>query len=63
MSGNVTEQEARKVAEAARETDWTQPSFGKELFLGNFRLDLIHPQPKIAPAGSTVARRAVDCSI
>ena len=38
---NVTEQEARKVAEAARETDWQLPSFGKELFLGRFRLDLL----------------------
>ncbi|WP_053227298.1 acyl-CoA dehydrogenase family protein [Solirubrobacter soli] len=44
---NVTEQEARQVAEAAREQDWTLPSFGKELFLGNFRLDLIHPQPRL----------------
>src|SRR3954453_22226630 len=43
----VTEREARQVAEAAREQEWTLPSFGKELFLGNFRLDLIHPQPKL----------------
>ncbi len=41
----VSAKQARQVAEAARETEWTQPSFGKELFLGNFRLDLIHPQP------------------
>src|SRR3954451_2906795 len=44
---NVTEKEARQVAEAAREQDWTLPSFGKELFLGNYRLDLIHPQPRL----------------
>ncbi|MEY2404261.1 MAG: hypothetical protein QOD38_1812 [Acidimicrobiaceae bacterium] len=49
MSTQVSEKEARQVAEAARETEWTQPSFGKELFLGNFRLDLIHPQPKQDP--------------
>ena len=41
----VTEREARKVAEAAREQDWRKPSFAKELFLGRFRLDLIHPHP------------------
>ncbi|MER5767418.1 acyl-CoA dehydrogenase family protein [Streptomyces sp. NPDC001985] len=41
----VTEQEARQVAEAAREQDWRRPSFAKELFLGRFRLDLIHPHP------------------
>src|SRR3954467_11034298 len=44
---DVSEREARQVAEAAREQEWKLPSFGKELFLGNFRLDLIHPQPKL----------------
>src|SRR5947207_7926866 len=47
MASDVTERDAREVAEAARETEWTLPSFGKELFLGNFRLDLIHPQPPL----------------
>src|SRR5690349_1576646 len=46
---DVSEQQAREVAEAAREQEWKLPSFGKELFLGNFRLDLIHPQPKLSP--------------
>ncbi|HET9381416.1 MAG TPA: acyl-CoA dehydrogenase family protein, partial [Streptomyces sp.] len=41
----VTEREARRVAEAAREQHWRKPSFAKELFLGRFRLDLIHPHP------------------
>lgn len=41
----VSEREARQVAEAAREQDWHKPSFAKELFLGRFRLDLIHPHP------------------
>ena len=50
MSNQVSEKEARQVAESARETKWEQPSFGKELFLGNFRLDLIHPQPQQDPA-------------
>src|ERR1700755_2615328 len=45
----VSEKEARQVAKAAREAEWNLPSFGKELFLGNFRLDLIHPQPKLSP--------------
>ncbi|MBV9368190.1 MAG: acyl-CoA dehydrogenase family protein [Frankiales bacterium] len=49
MSKQVSEKEARQVAEAAREAEWKLPSFGKELFLGNFRLDLIHPQPKLSP--------------
>ncbi|AXI89037.1 acyl-CoA dehydrogenase [Actinospica acidiphila] len=50
----VTEREAREVAEAAREQDWRKPSFAKELFLGRFRLDLIHPHP--LPADEDVRR-------
>lgn len=49
MAGNqglVSEKEARDVAEAARETEWQHPSFVRELFLGRFRLDLIHPHPQ-----------------
>jgi alkylation response protein AidB-like acyl-CoA dehydrogenase len=49
MATNVSEKEARDVVEAAREADWKLPSFGKQLFLGDFRLDLIHPQPKLDP--------------
>lgn len=41
-----SEREARKVAEAAREQSWTKPSFGKELFLGRLRLDLVDPWPE-----------------
>jgi len=43
----LTEEEARRVAEEARETEWTAPSFLKEIFLGNYRLDLIHPFPEV----------------
>ncbi|MFD1529652.1 acyl-CoA dehydrogenase family protein [Pseudonocardia aurantiaca] len=42
----VSEREARQVAEEAREGTWRKPSFGKQLFLGRFRLDLIHPHPR-----------------
>jgi alkylation response protein AidB-like acyl-CoA dehydrogenase len=42
---HISEQEAMAVAEAAREKEWTRPSFMREMFLGNFRLDLIHPYP------------------
>src|SRR5713226_8310356 len=45
----VSEAEARRVAEEARETEWKSPSFLKELFLGNFRLDLVHPFPPAPP--------------
>jgi alkylation response protein AidB-like acyl-CoA dehydrogenase len=49
VAANVSEREAREVTEAARETEWKLPSFGKGLFMGDFRLDLIHPQPKLDP--------------
>ena len=47
MSSNASAREARAVAEAAREQDWVLPSFGKSLFLGELRLDLIYPQPSL----------------
>ncbi|TQM71373.1 hypothetical protein FHX41_5139 [Actinomadura hallensis] len=43
---HVDERTARKVAEEARESEWRLPSFGKQLFLGDFRLDLVHPHPR-----------------
>ncbi|HTW07553.1 MAG TPA: acyl-CoA dehydrogenase family protein [Acidimicrobiales bacterium] len=45
----VSGEQARAVAEAARETEWARPSFAKELFLGRFRLDLVHPHPQPSP--------------
>jgi len=50
VATQISEKEARQVAESAREQGWEKPSFGKELFLGNLRLDLIHPQPRLDPA-------------
>ena len=44
-SSAPSEAQSREVAEAARESEWSAPSFVRELFLGNFRLDLIHPYP------------------
>jgi alkylation response protein AidB-like acyl-CoA dehydrogenase len=49
MAANPSYEQSKQVAEASRETEWKQPSFGKELFLGSFRPDLIHPQPKASP--------------
>jgi alkylation response protein AidB-like acyl-CoA dehydrogenase len=42
----VTERDAREVTEAAREKEWVKPSFVRELFLGNLRMDLIYPIPE-----------------
>jgi alkylation response protein AidB-like acyl-CoA dehydrogenase len=48
-SSETTEQESRKVAEESRERTWKAPSVLRELFLGRFRLDLIHPYPLPGP--------------
>src|SRR5881409_3942744 len=45
----VSAEEARAVAEAAREQEWAAPSFVRDLFLGKLRMDLIHPYPEQDP--------------
>ena len=59
-SGLASEKEARDVAEAARESEWSGPSFVRELFLGRFRLDLIHPHPEEDPAEAERAKPFFD---
>jgi hypothetical protein len=51
--------QARQVAEEARESRWDRPSFGKELFLGRLRLDLIDPMPEgaVSPDGEAFLER------
>jgi alkylation response protein AidB-like acyl-CoA dehydrogenase len=51
---NVSADEAREVAEAAREQEWAAPSFVRELFLGRLRMDLVHPYPR--PDAAETAR-------
>src|SRR5256885_9938697 len=51
----VSADEAREVAEAAREQEWAAPSFVRDLFLGRLRLDLVHPYPE---QGADEVRRA-----
>ena len=53
----VTEKEARALAEESRETGWHKPSFAKELYLGRFRLDLVHPHPRATPEDAAKAER------
>jgi alkylation response protein AidB-like acyl-CoA dehydrogenase len=46
QQAQVSEEQARAVAEESRESGWDKPSLAKELFLGRFPLDLIHPFPE-----------------
>ena len=55
-AARASEEEARAVAEAAREKDWMHPSFVRELFGGNLRLDLVHPYPEEDPEEEERAR-------
>ena len=41
----TSEEESRKIAEESREKEWAGRTFLRELFLGNFLLDHIHPFP------------------
>ncbi len=45
----ATEQEARQVAEAARETEWKNRSFARGIYDGKLDLDLVHPLPEPDP--------------
>src|SRR5215510_2320616 len=56
----ASEKEARDVAEAARESEWSGPSFVREMFLGRFRLDLIHPYPAEDPGEAARAKPFFD---
>src|ERR1700694_927808 len=56
----ATETEARDVAERARQSKWTQPSFLRELFLGRFRLDLVQPYPADDAAEAARAKPFLD---
>ncbi|MEV4367765.1 acyl-CoA dehydrogenase family protein [Nonomuraea sp. NPDC049637] len=47
MSEQTTYAESRQVGEQAREREWRLPSFAKQLFLGDLRLDLVHPAPSL----------------
>jgi alkylation response protein AidB-like acyl-CoA dehydrogenase len=56
QQAQVTEEQARALAEESRESGWDKPSFAKELFLGRFPLELIHPFPKPSDAEEARAR-------
>src|SRR5262245_55626932 len=55
-TGSATAEEAREVAEAAREKEWRAPSFVRSLFEGSLRLELIHPYPERSAADIEQAR-------
>ena len=63
MATELAQQEeirrSREVAEGSRETEWQGAGFLRDLFLGKFRLNLIHPYP-LPPAERPDFRRFYD---
>src|SRR3989304_1890161 len=60
VTAPASESEARAIAEAARETEWTHPSFVRELSRGRSRRDLPHPHPPEDPAEAARAKPFLD---
>jgi alkylation response protein AidB-like acyl-CoA dehydrogenase len=60
QQAQVTEEQARALAEESRESGWDKPSFAKGLFLGRFPLELIHPFPKPSDADEERTRAFLD---
>src|SRR4051812_7728136 len=56
----ASEEEARDVAESARETDWSGHSFARDIYLGRFSLDLIHPAGRPDPEEAARAKPFLD---
>ncbi len=56
-TGPVSEKEARRVAESARESRWEGATFMRDLYLGNYRFDRIDPYPE---PGDFIGARARD---
>ncbi|RMH18663.1 MAG: DUF1974 domain-containing protein [Gemmatimonadetes bacterium] len=57
---HASEQEARQVAEQARETEWEHHSFARELFDGRLRLDLLDPFPAVDPEEEARAKEFLE---
>ncbi|MCC7195413.1 MAG: acyl-CoA dehydrogenase family protein [Gemmatimonadaceae bacterium] len=59
-NGAASVDEARAVAEAARETEWTRPSFVAGLFMGRFDASIVAPFPDEDPAEAARAKPFLD---
>ncbi len=57
---HATEDEARRVAEASRESDWSGATFVRDLFLGRFRSKLVSWYPDPEPLIDDRARAFID---
>lgn len=44
---SASEEESRRMAEESRESQWENPGFLRDLFMGKLRLDLVYPFPEL----------------
>ena len=51
--------EVLEVAESAREKEYTQPSFGRQLFMGTFASEMMHPFPEQTPEDKKIGDELV----
>lgn len=57
---NKEKNEALQVTEEAREKEWLHPSFGAELFMGNFRPELMNPFPEQSEEERKIGDEVID---
>ena len=55
------QQQAMEVAEAARETEWSRPSFASKLFMGDFDFGLIRDFPEQSPEDQKIEIGRASC--
>ena len=58
--GGEAKRDALEVAEDAREKEWKHPSFGSQMFMGNFNASLMHPFPKQSEADKKIGDEYVE---
>lgn len=56
----TTSEQSMDVAEDARETDWKSISFAAELFMGNYRPELIYPYPMQDKADKEIGDKYIE---
>ncbi len=56
------EARSRIVAEEARETEWQDKGFLRDLFLGSFHLELVLPSPSVSLHGERSSPRSTSGS-
>ena len=60
VEGSQEKQKALEITEEARQKEWLHPSFGAELFMGNFQPELLFPFPEQSAEDRKVGDQLID---